>query len=130
MAVAFLEDPKLAANNQDHRKKIDEQTDYMPLVVRTDTDNLTYDQIIEVMELLDDQEEQDVLYYFHHEADLHAYASSFDLEFVRRWPAERRLQLWEEYEKSQRKTLEYVKKTVDILGKRLQRSRPVKPTDR
>ena len=71
------------------------------------------------MELLDKSEEKVVLSYFYNEAELHAYAKSFDLEFVRCWPSERKLRLWEEYEKSQKKTHKDAIRTVCILKKHL-----------
>ena len=115
-AVRDLE--TLKDRNDSIREKIEQDESYTPHVVRSTADDLTYDQVIEVMELLNEREEETVLSYFHHEAELHAFAESFDLEFVRGWPSGRKLALWQLFEKSQKDTLENATGTVRILKDR------------
>ena len=115
-ATRAIEDLEtLKDRNDSIREKIEQDESYTPHVVRSTADDLTYDQVIEVMELLDEREEAVVLSYFHQEAELHAYAASFDLEFVRRWPSDRKLALWKAYEKSGKDTLESATNTARIL---------------
>lgn len=102
---------------------------YTPYIPRTDVDDLTYDQILEVMELLNRKDGEVVLLYFHYEADLHAYAKAFDLDFVRAWPSERKLKMWREYEKSQRETLKYARETACVLKKYVDRKSVSGPTN-
>lgn len=112
-AVRDLE--TLKDRNDSIREKIEQDESYTPHVVRSTADDLTYDQVIEVMELLNEREEEIVLSYFHHEAELHAFAASFDLEFVRRWPSDRKFALWKAYEESTKDTLESATNTARIL---------------
>ncbi len=112
-AVNSLEGARHA--NNEARKEIRKNRFYTPYVPRSDADDLTYDQIIELMELLNEQESSTLLSYFHHEAELHAYAQSFDLELVRGWRSARKLSLWKRYEASMEDTLKYAVATRDVL---------------
>ena len=69
------------------------------------------------MEWLDEDGEKSVSSYFYTQMGLHALAQSFEKEFVRGWPQERKLQLWKIYEEFQGDTLKYAQLTHDILHK-------------
>lgn len=102
--------------NQTIREKISQMnSSYTPFVARSPADDLTYDHIIEVMEWLDKDGEKAVSSYFHAQMGLHALGQSFDLDFVRDWPQERKLQLWDAYVMFQADTLRYARKTKEIL---------------
>lgn len=102
-------------NRKTIRENIEKDESYMPYVVRSPVDDLTYDQVIEVMEWLNREEEETVSLYFHHQSGLHAIAQSFDLEFIRNWPVDRRLRLWDKFEEYLEETLEHARRTRDIL---------------
>lgn len=72
------------------------------------------------MELLDTEEERVMASYFHSQSELHALAESLKLEFVRNWPSDRKLRLWEIYEKCEEDTLTYAQKAKEVLEKRKQ----------
>ena len=95
--------------------KIGNEESYTPYVPRSPADDLTYDQIIEVMEWLDKSGEEAVSSYFHHQMGLHAIAQSFDLDFVRNWPSDRRLSMWKGYKYYLEKTIKYSSRTRSIL---------------
>ena len=78
-------------------------------------DDVTYDQIIEIMEWLDESEEEAVSSYFHNQVSLHAIAQSFDLEFVRNWHSDRKLRMWEGYEDYLVRTITYASETKRVL---------------
>lgn len=88
---------------------------YTPYVVKSPAGDLTYDHVIQVMEWLDKDGEIAVSRYFHAQMGLHAVGKSFDLDFVRGWPQERKMRLWHEFEKFQRDTLKYAEETKSIL---------------
>ena len=120
---------KLQDNNQSIQEKIKNVNSYTPYVPLSSADYLTYEHIIEVMEWLDEDEEESVSSYFHTQMSLHAIAQSFDQEFVRGWPQDRKLELWNMYEKCQEETLKYAQETVKVLEKRrlLKRAKGRKP---
>ncbi len=97
------------------QEKIKNNNSYTPYVPRSSADDLTYEHIIDVMEWLDEDGEKSVSSYFYTQMGLHALAQTFDTEFVRGWPQERKLQLWRFYEEYQRNTLKYAQRTHDIL---------------
>lgn len=104
--------------NQTIREKIDQMNStYTPFVARSPADDLTYEHIIEVMEWLNKDGEQAVSSYFHAQMALHALGQSFDLDFVRDWPQERKLRLWDAYVMFQAETLKYATKTKEILDR-------------
>ncbi len=104
-----------AEKNETIRQKINADESYTPYVARSSSDDLTYEQIIEVMEWLDEEEEKSVASYFHSQSSLHAIAESLELEFVRSWPSDRKLQLWKTYEKYEENTLTYARETREVL---------------
>ena len=101
--------------NKSIRERIRNNNSYTPYAARSPADDLTYDHIIEVMEWLDEDGEKAVSSYFHAQMGLHALGQSFDLDFVRDWPQERKLQLWDAYVLYQANTLKYAEKAEDIL---------------
>lgn len=113
LAVGRLEGQ--AESNDTIRQKIEENESYTPYGPRSSADDLTYDQIIEVMEWLDSEEERIVASYFHSQLGLHALAESFTLDFVRSWPQKRKLQLWDLCEEYQQRTLRYARNVRSIL---------------
>ena len=108
---------KLQKNNQSIQEKINNINSYTPYVPPSSADDLTYEHIIKVMEWLDEDGEESVSSYFHTQMSLHAIAQSFDQEFVRGWPQDRKLELWNMYEKCQEETLKYAQETVKVLEK-------------
>ena len=113
LAVDSLE--KQRNNNAAIEEKIKTDASYTPYVPLSTIDDLTYNQIIEVMEWLDLEGEEIVSSYFHWQTTLHASMQSFHLEYVRSWPSHRKLGLWKFCEESQEKTLEYAIKTKNLL---------------
>ncbi len=101
--------------NESIREKIRNDGSYTPYVAASPADDLTYDHIIEVMEWLDKKGEEAVSFYFHTQMGLHALGKGFDLEFVRGWPPDRKLRLWEIFEEYQKDTLKYAEKAKNIL---------------
>ena len=101
--------------NKSIRENIRNDSSYTPYMPSTPTDDLTYDHIIEVMEWLDEKGEEAVSFYFHAQVGLHALGKSFELEFVRGWPPDRKLRLWGIFEKYQEDTLKYAEKAKNIL---------------
>ena len=95
-AIKTLEKQKCA--NKKIRKKIENDKSYAPYIAVSSTNDITYDQVIELMEWLKkenkDQAEKAILYYFHMQAALHAISMSFHLKFVREFPSERKKELW------------------------------------
>ena len=113
-AIDSLQDQE--KNNQIIREKIDQlKSPYTPFVAQSPADDLTYDHVIEVMEWLEEDGEEAVSSYFHAQMGLHALGQCFDLDFVQKWPQDRKLQLWDAYEKFQADTLKYAINTKKIL---------------
>ena len=128
MAVASLEIQK--DNNDSIREKIKNNDSYTPYAPYSPADDVTYEQIIELMgylprkrwsfnrkkeKAMQREMEQDISSYFHWQARFHAIAQSFHSESIGKWNPERKLQLWILCEESLEKALEYAKKTRDIL---------------
>ena len=103
--------------NESVRNAIRLQKSYLPYIPRSNADDLAYDQIIEVMELLNQTEGDAILEYFHAEMKLHAIAASFDSEVIGPWRPERKLCAWKRYEESQAVTHDLAQKTKEILAK-------------
>ena len=97
------------------REKIEKDDSYTPYAILSHPDDLTYDQVIEVMELLNEQDDKIILSYFHSESALHAHLQSFDSEFVRAWPRDRKMRLWEGCEKYQKETLASAREALRVL---------------
>lgn len=114
LAVSRLEGQ--AESNDIIRQKIKDDRSYTPYGPSSSADDLTYDQIIEMMEWLNSEEERIMVSYFHSQLGLHALAESFSLDFVRDWPQGRKLQLWGLCEEYQRKTLGHAREAKRILG--------------
>lgn len=118
VAIETLEKQKGA--NKTIREKIKKDKSYAPYAAVSSANDITYDQVIGVMEWLKkqnkDEEKEAILYYFHMQAALHATAMSFHLEFVREFSSERKKELWMAWEEYQRETLEYAYKTKSILS--------------
>ena len=111
---------ELLEHDGEIRHKIKNEESYTPHVPRSPADDLTYGQIMEVMEWLDECGEKAVSYYFHYQMGLHAIAQSFDLEFVRNWPPNRKLGMWNGYRYYLEKTILYADKSKCALkSKRL-----------
>lgn len=113
MAVENFEEQQ--GRNHAIRQKIKGDGSYTPYVAYSSADDLTYDQVIELMECLKVKEEKDVLFYFYYQMDYHALGQSFNSEYVRGWPQGRKLQLWEHWERTGQHALGYAKKTRRIL---------------
>lgn len=113
MAVTNFEEQQ--GRNDAIRQKIEDNDSYTPYVAYSSADDLTYDQVIELMECLKAKEEKDVLFYFYCQMDYHALGQSFNSEYVRGWPRDRKLQLWVHWERKCQDALDYAKKTRDIL---------------
>ncbi len=107
--------------NETIRQNIKDDETYTPYVVHSSSDDLTYEQIIEVMEWLEEGEEREVVTYFYDQSSLHAIAESLGLEFVRRWPSDRKLRLWGMYEEYGRRTCKSAQKVKETLGHKLKR---------
>ena len=118
MAVASLEIQK------------DNNDSYTPYAPYSPADDVTYEQIIELMGYLPKRKcpfnrkkekamrrkmEQDISSYFHWQARFHAIAQSFHSESIGKWAPERKLQLWMLCEESLEEALEFAKKTRDVL---------------
>lgn len=128
MAVASLEIQK--DNNKSIRDKIENDGSYTPYAPYSPADDVTYEQIIELMgylpkrkcpfsrkkeKAMQREREQDISSYFHWQARFHAIAQSFHSESIGKWAPERKLQLWMLCEESLEKALEFAEKTRDIL---------------
>ncbi|CAJ2376645.1 MAG: hypothetical protein MPK11_06010 [Gammaproteobacteria bacterium] len=72
-------------------EKIENDASYMPYMPWSTGDDLTYDQVIEALEKLNDEEEEILMSYFHNHQGLHALVDSLTLGFVREFPKERKL---------------------------------------
>jgi len=116
-AIGRLKDEEREKRNKTIRQRIEDDESYTPYVVRSSSDDLTYDHIIGVMEWLDEKGEKAVASYFYSQSSLHAAEESFGLEYVRSWPASRKLQLWSLYVKYQEKTLESAMAARKALSK-------------
>ena len=113
LAVDLLE--KQRSNNAAIEEKIRNDASYTPYVPVSTIDDLTYNQIIEVMEWLDWEGEKIVSSYFHSQMTLHASMQSFRSEYVRSWPSHRKLELWKFCEEAQKETLHYAIETRNLL---------------
>ena len=106
MAIESIEAQQ--KNNQRIRKTIAEDDAYTPLIASVSSANeLTYQQVLDVMEWLNQEEEEATLSYFHHQSDLHALGQSFNSDFVRNWSQERKLEMWAHLEEKMEETLRH-----------------------
>ena len=113
LAIRTLQEQQ--KGNDAIREKIENDESYTPYLVHSPNDDLTYDHVIEVMEWLDAKGEEAVSSYFHSQQALHALAESFELEFVRNWPPERKLRAWDAYERFRRDTIEHARQAKETL---------------
>ena len=104
-AISRLKDEEREKRNETIRQGIEDDETYTPYVVRSSSDDLTYDHIIGVMEWLDEKGEKAVASYFYSQSSLHAAEESFGLEYVRSWSVDRKLKLWDLYVHYQEETL-------------------------
>ena len=121
-------DEELAKNHKGRfniiRQNIREDDAYTPLVVQSSVaDELTYSQIIEVMEYLDGRENEEILiYYFHKRLAFNSLILTFNSEIVRdSWTQQRKLDLLCIIEEYADDVLDYAEKTMKILEKRLKK---------
>jgi len=95
------------------RKRIENEDSYMPYLIQSSADNLTYDQVIEVLAVLEgigEKEEEKLLSYFHNDQLMHAIADGFN--FAIDFPVERKLKALELFKRACTDTLadaEYLK---------------------
>ncbi|MGR3984354.1 MAG: hypothetical protein OD817_03720, partial [Gammaproteobacteria bacterium] len=83
------------------RKGIENDASYMPGVIQSSADNLTYDQVIEVLAVLKgvgERDEEKLLSYFHNDQFMHAIADAFN--FARDFSAERKLKLLDSFKQT------------------------------
>ena len=113
LAAKTLEEQR--NNNAAVEEEIKNDASYTPYTPVSTADDLTYDQVIEVMEWLDLEDEEIVSSYFHSQMTLHASMQSFHSEYVRSWHWHRKLKLWKFIEKSQEEALKNAIRTRDLL---------------
>ncbi|MGR3914172.1 MAG: hypothetical protein OD918_06550 [Gammaproteobacteria bacterium] len=80
------------------RKGIESDTSYTPYLIQSSADNLTYDQMIEVLAVLkgvDEKYEEKLLSYFHNDQFMHAVADSFN--FAKDFSMKRKLKLLDSF---------------------------------
>ncbi len=116
-AIDRLDNEEREKRNETIRQKIKSDESYTPYVVRSASDDLTYDHITGVMEWLDEQGEKAVASYFYSQSSLHATEESFDSDYVRSWPVVRKLQLWNLYVKYQEETLRNARAAREVLSR-------------
>lgn len=110
----LLEQP---ANNDKIRRRISENPDYTPYPAGSSADDLTYNLVIELLEVLNlaDEDAQIVLSYFHSQAIYHEIMAGFDSDYVRGWTTERKLEMWDAGMEYQTKTLESARRAQEVL---------------
>ena len=109
------------------RKITDEGSSFTPFVVESPSNDLRYEQIIEIMDWLDEKkewewldgkkkEEEIVLGYYHQQMVFHATALSFNSEIVRScFSQKRKLALLESCKESAEEAICYAELTMKIL---------------
>ncbi len=102
------------------KEKIENDASYVPYMPWSDNDDLTYDQVIEALENLNDEEEEILMSYFHSHQTLRALAKSLSLDFVRKFPKERTLRWFELFQYYGNETVRFAKQAEeqDLFGKR------------
>jgi len=113
----LLEQP---ANNDKIRRRISERPDYTPYPAGSSADDLTYDLVIELLEVLDltDGDARIVLAYFHFQSIYHEIMARFDSDYVRSWTTERKLEMWDASVEYQAKTLAAARQAREVLERR------------
>ena len=100
------------------REKIWQDESYHPYVVNVAEADLTYSQVIEVLQSVNDEEDREkILDYYYSQAGLHAITGVFSSELVQNFSQERKLGLWKIFEAAVQETLCSAKMTKCILKK-------------
>lgn len=116
-AIDILDDPALSVGNAEVRAELETNADYTPYILRSADADLTYEHIIGVMEWLDYAGEKAVAKYFYDQSLLHSISESFGSEYVRSWPTERKLKLFDLHVEQVKETLASAKEEREALGK-------------
>ena len=119
MAIDSLQE--LRKSDDAIRQKIKNDESYTPYVPSSPNDDLSYGDVIEVMEWLDLNGQQAMSYYWHYQAGLHALAQSFELEFIRNWPPSRKLGVWEAHVQYREQTIKYAEEAKQALEPRIRK---------
>lgn len=96
-----------------------EGSTFTPFTVPSPTNDLTYEQIIEVMDWLEGEGQEKVLGYYHYQMIFHATALSFNSEYARELSQDRKRRLLEMCKTSAQDAMRDAKCTMEVLEAKL-----------
>ncbi|CAJ2376407.1 MAG: hypothetical protein IBGAMO2_330016 [Arenicellales bacterium IbO2] len=97
------------------REKIRADKSYKMHIARSNTDDLTYDHVIELMEWLNPDQEKIISDYFHAQSAMHGVAESFDLAAAGAFSTDQQLRLLDIFAAVCGQTREYARAAEKFL---------------